>query len=757
MHKISKRTILLLITLIGAVSVVILRQYIFGDRLFVFDDIGSDTLQLYLQLYSSIIHHIQELDFSFWDLENGFGTNMFLYNLTNPILMLLYLIGTIFGTEVIPYLMVWVYLGELILNGVCAYLFLSMFRFSEKSKLIASFMYAFNGFAVVWGQHYQFGILCILLPLELIFVERYLRNHKAWKGLTIMTMIVVFNSMYMAYMILLFSGLYVLVRELYENYTGFLSYVKRVIQTALTMLLGVGLGGISLIPSAMAILKVSSRLSSGQSILSRLLVTYPRIYFVTLFNRTLNTVSRGINIYDGYSNYYEGPTLFFSTLFLFLVLQYVFLLPKMDLSRRKKIIQVFVLLGCISGIILPYFGIIMNAFVGAFCRFFFLYMIYFAYLSAAALEEMMTKRRISRIGFLLSLLYVLRFSYTSYYGVLPNSKNPIIALLATGLFMALCLILLSKKKLPTIIKQEKVQNAVFVLLLLSLAANVASDMWKNVDANSMTQISFSRLAAQKNGDYMNRMYDRDTLDAIAYLKEQNPSFYRMEKMYGATFSMDGLGQNYASVGTYNSTMNGNIAGYVERYWPELYYNDPNHLSFAAGEAYKNSEQMSLMGIRYLLVREGDPVSDGYEFLQAFGDVQVYVNEGVGSIASFYTAFEQMEDTVEVNYPNRDQSAEIQMLYPKKDGTISADITVNEKGVLFTAIPYESGWTAYVDGVEVKQLRANEGFVGLEVSEGSHSVLLQYEAPGLKIGALLSVVSLIIYLLLILIRKRNFIS
>ena len=54
----------------------------------------------------------------------------------------------------------------------------------------------------------------------------------------------------------------------------------------------------------------------------------------------------------------------------------------------------------------------------------------------------------------------------------------------------------------------------------------------------------------------------------------------------------------------------------------------------------------------------------------------------------------------------------------------ADMT--EAGIMVFTIPYDAGWTAYVDGEEQKLLHANIGFMGLELSAGQHEIRLEYE-------------------------------
>ena len=50
-------------------------------------------MQQYVMHYQTIINHVRDGNLSFWDFNNGFGTNLFQLNLFDPTLDLLYLTG----------------------------------------------------------------------------------------------------------------------------------------------------------------------------------------------------------------------------------------------------------------------------------------------------------------------------------------------------------------------------------------------------------------------------------------------------------------------------------------------------------------------------------------------------------------------------------------------------------------------------------------------------------------------------------------
>lgn len=90
--------------------------------------------------------------------------------------------------------------------------------------------------------------------------------------------------------------------------------------------------------------------------------------------------------------------------------------------------------------------------------------------------------------------------------------------------------------------------------------------------------------------------------------------------------------------------------------------------------------------------------------------------------------------------------------------VSGNITTTQPGILTSSIPYSKGWSARIDGHRATVLRTNQAFVGLRLPAGRHHVQLTYQTPGLKLGALISLIglawSLLVVLIILLIGSRK---
>ena len=78
----------------------------------------------------------------------------------------------------------------------------------------------------------------------------------------------------------------------------------------------------------------------------------------------------------------------------------------------------------------------------------------------------------------------------------------------------------------------------------------------------------------------------------------------------------------------------------------------------------------------------------------------------------------------------------------KNGFVSK-ITLNKDNLVFFSIPYDEGWSAYVNGKKVEIEKVNVGFMAVLAKEGTNTIEFKYETPGLNYGILITLISLIV--------------
>ena len=109
-----------------------------------------------------------------------------------------------------------------------------------------------------------------------------------------------------------------------------------------------------------------------------------------------------------------------------------------------------------------------------------------------------------------------------------------------------------------------------------------------------------------------------------------------------------------------------------------------------------------------------------------------------------------------NYPEQAEKLRQDSLKNVVLGTneLTGTIDVTGNKVLCVTVPYEEGWTAYVDGQETEILKANYAFMGLNLSEGHHEIVLKYHVPYLAEGVIVSLASLCITVILFVALKKR---
>ena len=87
-------------------------------------------------------------------------------------------------------------------------------------------------------------------------------------------------------------------------------------------------------------------------------------------------------------------------------------------------------------------------------------------------------------------------------------------------------------------------------------------------------------------------------------------------------------------------------------------------------------------------------------------------------------------------------------------SVSGTIDTEKDQLLVLSIPYQNGWSAYVDGEKVPIRKVNIMYMGLDLKAGTHTVELHYEMPGIRISIVISVVSFGIFVAALMIRRKK---
>lgn len=86
---------------------------------------------------------------------------------------------------------------------------------------------------------------------------------------------------------------------------------------------------------------------------------------------------------------------------------------------------------------------------------------------------------------------------------------------------------------------------------------------------------------------------------------------------------------------------------------------------------------------------------------------------------------------------------------------AANISLDASKLVFFSVPYESGWTATVNGSPVDVERVSNGFMAVRCEAGENEIVFSYELPGLRYGLYLTLFGLVLLVLYMAFSKPLF--
>ncbi len=104
---------------------------------------------------------------------------------------------------------------------------------------------------------------------------------------------------------------------------------------------------------------------------------------------------------------------------------------------------------------------------------------------------------------------------------------------------------------------------------------------------------------------------------------------------------------------------------------------------------------------------------------------------------------------------KDLQSETLSIEKMQKGHLRGNINVqsNRKTLLIT-IPYQKGWNIYVDGKKTNYYEVYDTFIGLDLKKGKHQIVMRYENKPLKLGILMSILTLVITIFMLFMYNKR---
>lgn len=752
----TRRYYFLLLFSVTIIFLILYHQIIFGEKLYLFADIGGDTIHLgYPEMFvRSMIQN--GIISSGYVLQQGLGLYMpeSWFNFLDP-LNLIYLFAT---PENMLYAKVIVLYLQYLMLALFSFLFFQRHLKNSLSCFIASMVWTFSGYVVLWGQH-NFSISLAYFTMSMYFLQCFLEKKRRGILLVLSLAWLAYYSYYYFYMAGIFCACYVIgycvIKKVHWG-TG----IKKLLILAGTGVFACGLSAVQLVPALYKFF-ISARTNvPGQRPVG---LFHNREYLISLVGRFISNDTFGTgNDFWGYYNYYEAAMLVTSAL---AVPAIIVLLH----TKYKKPTFILSLFGIVS-LITPVTSYILN-FDARKPRWTFM-LVFLMVFAIGLLIDGIINHTIeikiidvwSTLG--IYMLISLCLLWTKRTGIAGVKKWPVICVLFF-VFLYSVLLLCSKYRF--------VPYYIAIVVVLEVMV---------LNYNSINQRMYL-----SETDFEQAYYNDGTSELVDYADKIDSGVYRINKTYDSVFYNDAVVQGYNGLAVYDPTNSECLVEYYQDMDMKLLNGKIHYVRIPADRSIWNT----LLGVKYIIARDGDIVPENYQDLYSTNEKTLYLNQQALGFGYIYgenissSSFKQLStedkdlaltryyylteedrgkdivstdlkvDNVEENLNQLRKNSAYNVVQTKKGFQFDIYNSYEDGAMLCVPVIYNSQWRAYINGEDTECVNVNGGLLAIDMSAkdaGEYNIEIVHEAKEYKIGIIISIVAVIIYLLICILWFRK---
>ncbi len=772
--------LLILLGALAFISFYIYGDFLFGKKLFLFKDIGSDSMNgLYPYIYQNAAYFEEYGNWS-WSFKNGMGQSLFPFVFRDPFDFIMFFTSK----DSIVYWLGWKEVMKIFSAGLLFYYFLKQVGIQGWPRIIGALTYSFSGFMIIGGGWYLFSSEAVIFAALLLGFEFALKRKNAFffgLGIALFAISMPFNL----YLYGLFLLAYMILRIL--TFRPDLNRMLNLVGSlSIWTLTGLLVSAPFLMENVLQLLD-SPRGSGDYSYADRLM-NKPLFElasaqeFGTTVHRFFSNNSLGVgNEFKGWQNTLEAPMIYaglWSLLLTPLLFQF--------LSKRERIAYGAFLALWILPLIYPFFRRAFWLFTGDYYRAYSLILVFtLIFFAAKAWQFIQEQGKVKWIPLAITVIVLLLlFNYP--YFELENIKDGSVVgyvhfmlLMVSGLLLAY-----------NFTKNQFILAGILSLVIcfeLLLTADKSISERDNVTVTEWTD---------KLG------YNDFSREALAAIKLKDSSFYRVSKYYTSSPSMhyglnDALVQDFYGTSQYNSFAE---KSYVDYFKGMKIISDTNEFE-ARWVPGLNARPLleSLNGVKYTLAKEqrNPQWIFTHDSLFTKGDVTVFKNKNAFPLGFVYRKWMSYSDFQKLPQSQLDfvayQTCVIEDLYAEKvkevkqykvndtlalskftypmldslrkdlmkdtlviqffsETKISGKIDMSQTGILYLSIPRDKAWKISVDGKKRAPILLFNGMTGILIEKGEHEVEMFYQHRFLGTGVSLSMAGMVLVLAIFLVGR-----
>ena len=788
----------LMAALLSAVLMILFWGYLFGDSLYLFKDIGSDTINYYYPQMLNVSNYLREEGIPAWSFNQGMGQNMLPLSIGDPFMCILYL----FDPKSLAYGIAWMEVLKFFIAGFLFYKYLRILSFTHHSSLVGGLAYAFCGFMMVGSGWYVFSTQGVYIAALLLGFERLFQKKSCWL-FTIAVFYLACDISFYLYLGALFILVYSTFRLIDEYGWQPKKFLFNYFQMAVWGALGVLMSSVLLFSTIDQMMN-SPRVAGDSANFEKLLSRFPfafedvkhnftviaRLFSNDLLgNADVNADTRVLN-FTGWYNYLEAPALYSGLFTLLLIPQAISLS-----SGKKRRLYLAGLIMVTIPVIFPFFRNAIWLFTMDYYRIYGLFFI-LAYLlvGLSALDLIYKERKINIRLLIITFIFLFLLLLIPFEFFRPLDMN---------VNMGLRNILLIFLAAQTLVIAGLGYMNYRQLARIAFLGLVAVELILVSSFNSST----NRTVLSKQ-EFKQKLYYNDyTIDAVEMLKKKDPGFYRISKYYvsGVHSQLnDSRAQDYYSTSNYHSF---NHKSYIH-FLASLDIINPKDETQTRW-VYGLNERPLLQILahnKYILIKQPELSQIGYEVFDSVGDVKIFKNK---YFLPFGYAYDKMLDSATFHKLSKEEgSLKKQVCLLKSivldnadmasfaglekfetsvltqaalNDELPSDIAARKQYVMemtkfsqnniqgrikldkamavFFAMPFDPSWSVKVNGKAATLYRGNLGMTALPLPAGEHNIELSFTRPYWRLSLFLSGIGFSVFVValawsIIIKRKKN---
>ncbi len=164
---------------LGIITIVgffIFKDFLLQEKLFLFKDIGSDTMNGVWPYHYHYADYLHKYGIPKWSFQEGMGQSIFSGWLRDPFEMIAYLLGA----SSIPKIFIYLEFLKIVLAGWTFYFFLRKWEISPLVSTIGGLMFAYSGFMIIGACWYLFTYEGLAMALLLLGFEKLYQQKKGF-------------------------------------------------------------------------------------------------------------------------------------------------------------------------------------------------------------------------------------------------------------------------------------------------------------------------------------------------------------------------------------------------------------------------------------------------------------------------------------------------------------------------------------------------------------------------------------------------